>query len=321
MPAINSNNTHEDNFFEFRENKFTRRFQKYFSRRRTLRLHEDFVVCTFITIVICYRFRFIHPIHISELFGCINEESIEFINKLVKRNYLKLDYIEGIGFGMTIGGHGYYLYSISESAKEKFLRGCPYYESGIRVRKTVSPKLIHDLIALRMSLLTASITNSVDIVPDYSSGLSYAVEDKIPDTFLKKFNNRTIWVEMEYTTKSGKELSSFCRRTISSLEQKRAEGIYIFLDTEIDAIRYRKYFDEESGGCSRNLFPKLKIIQSKSISFIDAFGGEVPEYDNHQLKNYRNGHIPHALEGKLHRKSRVTQNQPTQSSAFRFFTY
>lgn len=316
-----NNETIDEFFFSFQKNSFTTRFQKYFLKRKSLRFHEDFVVCVFLVIVICYRFRFIHPIHICDIFGCTLEESETFISKLVTRNYLKLDYVEGIGFGMTIGGHGYYLYSISESAKQEFLRGCPYYESGIRVRKTVSAKLIHDLIALRMSLLTAKITNSIDIIPDFSSGLSYELDDKIPDVFLKGVGSKTIWVEMEYTTKSGRELSSFCRRTICSVNKKRADQIFIFLDTAADAIRYRKYFDEESGGISLDLFPQIMIIQSKSISFVDAFGGEVPDYQIHRQKNYRKGHIPHALQEKFHKNSRGNQEPSAQASAYQFSCY
>jgi hypothetical protein len=316
-----NNDATDDFFFTFKKNRFTTRFQKYFFRRKSLRFHEDFVVCVFLVIVICYRFRFLHPIHICDIFGCSAAEAEEFISKLVKRNYLKLDYVEGIGFGMTIGGHGYYLYSISDSAKEEFLRGCPYYESGIRVRKTISTKLIHDLIALRMSLITATITQAVDLVPDFSSGLSYELDDKIPDVFLRGIGSKTIWVEMEYTTKSGRELYSFCRRTISSIEKKRTDEVFIFLDTATDAIRYRKYFDEESGGTSSNLFPQIHIIQSKSISFVDAFGGEVPDYDTHRIKNYRKGHIPHALQEKFHRYGRGNPEHSSQSSAYHFSCY
>ncbi len=321
MHLYNTLTNASNDFFNFRENRFTQRFQKYFLMRSSLRFHEDFVVCVFITIVICYRFRFIHPIHVADIFECSLDAANDFINKLVKRNYLKLDYLEGIGVGMRIGGHGYYLYSISDSAREEFIKSCPYYNAGIRVRKTVSPKIIHDLIALRMAIIVAKKTCAIDIIPDFSSGLKYEDDDKVPDIFLKTITNKIIWVEMELTTKCGKNLEDFCQRSTESLNKKRSDEIYVFMDRESDAIRYRNYFNAFSTQKSYNPINSVKIFQSKAISYLDAFCGEVSSTENHKPTNYRKGHVPHALEEHFNRRRRGAKRESSHQLSIHDMQY
>ena len=290
--------------FKFEDTKFTRRFQKAFSKRHALRLHEDFELCTFLVIVICYRFRYIHPIHITELFGRSTNETDEFISKLIRRNYLKIDHLPGLGVGMTNQGHGYYLYSVSDVAKKKYLENCPYLASGKKVSRKFSAKSIHDLIPLRLSIIVAGKVNAIDIMPDYATGLTYEKSEKIPDIILKTNEGKAIWIELEYTPKSGNEMKDFCRKTIRSRILKRMSYSYIFFDSESDANRYKSELDIYRNIYGIRLVDDIKIFHTKAISYIDAYGGEIMNTDIHRPHNYRKDHIPHGLEEQFNQRRR-----------------
>lgn len=274
------------------------------------------MVCTFLVVTICSRFRFIHPIHVVDLFGCSIDQANIFLEKLLKRNILKIDHLEGLGVGMNIGGHGYYLYSISKHARNTFLLNCPYYENGIRVRKTYSAKTIHDLIALRIALVIAGLVSAVDIISDFSTGLIFRDGDKIPDVFLRTHEKKVIWVEMEYSPKSGNELKYFCENTINSILSKKMNETYIVFDTETAAKRYRRELDNIIYENNIGPLPQIKIIQSKAVCYLDAFGGQVINIDQLTSSMFRKDHVPHALVERFNARRRSDKNKTYQLSSF-----
>lgn len=290
--------------FKFKDTKFTRRFQKAFEKRHKLRFHEDFELCVFLVTVICYRFRYIHPIHLVELFRKSTDEIDTFITKLIDRNYLKIDHLPGLGVGMTNKGHGYYLYSVSEVARKKFMKNCPYLAEGKTVTRKFSAKTIHDLIALRLSIIAAEMVSAVDIIPDYATGLTYEEDDKIPDIILKTKEGKSIWIELEYTPKTGKEMKDFCRKTVLSRILKRMNNSFVFFDSESDAKRYKSEFDLYRQHYGLRLIDDIRVFHTKAISYIDAFGGEVKNTEAHRQNTYRKGHVPHGLEEKFNRRRR-----------------
>lgn len=291
------------------------RFRKFFAIRQTLGGHEDFEICAMLVVILCYRMRFLHPVHIAHLFDWPMAKAEHFFSQLIKRNYLKLDDISGIGIGMTIGGYGHYLASISDHARNRFMNACPYYMVGIRVRRTLSTKLPHDLAVLRLSLLTARLVDAVDMIPDYCSGIRYARGDKVPDAYLQTAHGEVVWVEIEYSKKTGADLKSFCERTISSIERGRADAVYVYLDKPCDAKLYRKFFDAACHGDSRTQLPQIRIMQSTIVSHVAAYGGEIPNIESLRVRNFRAGHTPHALRERFDKRRRLVQAAESGASA------
>lgn len=280
---------HFDNY------RISKKFRKFFQKRKSLRFNEDFLVCVFLVLVITYRFRFIHPHHISEIFSCTAEEAWKFCEKLVQRGYLEVRHLEESNMGFLIDGKGTYLFAIGEKGVTLLngygIENCTGKRSKIRV----SSKLFHDMLALLITLKNADALKLSDFYPDFYIGVETQRSTKKPDIYILDINGRNIWIEIERSPKAGKELKNFFYDLLNSLYAKEADAVHIFLRTGKN-LNYEKTWNNDgfilfqdirgienlrdTPGNIMNFYhvgaPNLFIHQSEDLYLYRNFQGEKP---------------------------------------------
>lgn len=279
----------------FDEVTISKKFRKFFQRRKSLRLNEDFMVCVFLILVITYRFRFIHPRHIAEVFSCTEEFAWEFADKLVKRGYLTVKQIDQSNIGFLINGKGTYLFAIGRKGvallKEYGIENC----TGRRSKARASSNLFHDMVALFITLKNSDTFRVLDFYPDYYVGKENLGSQKKPDIYILNQDQNIIWIEIERTLKSGKRLGIFFSNLLLNLYHKNVEEVHIFvpprrnvvyentwgndafiLENSINGMEYQRDDPESPIYFFHAGKANLQIHQSKYLNLYRLFQGEKP---------------------------------------------
>lgn len=278
--------------------------------------------CVLIVLMICHRWRHIHPAHIALIFGRSREQTDEFVIKLIMRGILQVDYLPELDRGMTIGKCGSYLLRPKRSKKYAILNEIGYHNEYAKVKRRVSRKTLHDQISLLIALQTADKLHAVDLIPDFSSGFNLSASPKIPDVFLKTYDQRIHWIEVECSPKWGEPLHRFCNNLLRSLDEGKADYVWIFLNRESDAKRYRKTLENSYVDNKHRLLEQIRIVQNTSVRHFGALEGEVPGKEFLTREHFCNGHIPDAWHLTRCRPSHKDENQlkkPLRPGDFVYF--
>lgn len=250
-------------FHFFDEDRNTRKLRKFFVERFDTPFRSGADRCERLIIDMAYKTRYIHPIMVCELFSCDLENAWKLIDRLLRKELLKIQPIKGFGVGFHINKHGNYLLKASIPAKKKHIfENSPYYsKDGIRVSSKVSNKLFHDLTAVRILLRMAKEIDLIDFIPEYASGVDPKEADKIPDIFALTKSGSEIWIENELSPKSGSDLKRFTALHFKALRDNATSRIYVFLNSQSDVKNYLRSFI---------LNCQINNCDEETISFIDT---------------------------------------------------
>lgn len=288
----------------FDDFKISRKFRMFFQRRKYLRLNEDFMVCVFLILIIIYRFRFIHPQHIAELFSCSNEEAWNFADKLVKRGYLVTKHLEESNVGFLVDGEGTYLFSIGRKGitflREYGIESC----SGKRSKARASSNLFHDMLALLLVLKNADELRVSDFYPDFYIGQETQGFIKKPDIFILDYDDRIIWMEIERTPKAGKRLQLFFWDTLCSLFSRSVAEVHVFVPPRKN-VNYENIWGNDRFILAQNIngMENLRDDPDSAIGFYHQGKATLLIHESNDLYTYRQfqGEKPDGIKLKRQR--------------------